>query len=515
MRRSSLAAIVAAPILLISGLASAATDPGELDESFGGDGKVLTGFGAVKVHEGTSVLTPEGKIVKAGVRDTRFVVARYRPNGTLDPTFSDDGKAATATLGDGQPSRPSVAVTQGGKVLVAGTLFPSSGNAHWVVARFLSNGDVDEKFGEEGVVYTAPGVEDRVDGVALTKFSKFFVYGTSIAGDDYYDFAVARYNFDGSLDTNKDSEPATHWDADGILTLNGSASSSDDDLHELKTLDDGTIHLGGHSRQSEQVEVVQLRLSAQGAVDLGFGEDGLLASPWGPQSEFLADVVFTEGAVYAVGRTGDPSVDFKIARYLTNGDPDGSFGTGGFKNVSMGTEDTATELTVASDGKVVVAGSVSEPVNAFFGVLRLRPNGTRDSSFGGDGEVLTEFPTGTDAPEIEVSSVHHQADGKILVTGTSATDVDDFAPAEDISLMALARYHSGTCGLLGTAGPDELDGTPAKDLICGEASADVLRGLDGNDVLMGGPGADTLRGGPGTDQCLGGAGEDTLIGCES
>ena len=69
---------------------------GSLDTSFSGDGKLTTDFGGAE-HAFAIALQADGKIIVAG-RSTAgddFALARYNPNGSLDTGFSGDGKLTT------------------------------------------------------------------------------------------------------------------------------------------------------------------------------------------------------------------------------------------------------------------------------------------------------------------------------------------------------------------------------------------------------------------------------------
>lgn len=90
--------ILIASAVLVSSVSLA--QPGTLDSTFGGDGKVITHFGDYKYGGGFSLaLQDDGKIIVAGAssdsRKSDFAVARYKLNGELDSTFDEDGKVTT------------------------------------------------------------------------------------------------------------------------------------------------------------------------------------------------------------------------------------------------------------------------------------------------------------------------------------------------------------------------------------------------------------------------------------
>jgi uncharacterized delta-60 repeat protein len=120
---------------------------GKLDTTFGPVGKRRIAFGGDQEAAFGAALQPDGKIVLAGDSDFRVAVARLNPNGTLDTTFSGDGKR---TFSWGPISRAQAAVVMpNGKLLLAGFSGPETGNVQ--VARLRANGALDGTFGVAGI----------------------------------------------------------------------------------------------------------------------------------------------------------------------------------------------------------------------------------------------------------------------------------------------------------------------------------------------------------------------------
>ncbi len=75
------------------------------------------------------------------------------------------------------------------------------------------------------------------------------------------------------------------------------------------------------------------------------------------------------------------------------------------------------------------------------------------------------------------------------------------------------RCHGARATIVGTDGPDKLQGTPSRDVIVGLGGDDEIVGGLGNDIICGGPGSDLIHGGRGNDMVDGGAGDyDRVIG---
>jgi uncharacterized delta-60 repeat protein len=160
---------------------------GSLDTSFGTSGKVTTAIGSLYDRIHAVALQADGKIVAAGGSEDPpnydFAVARYNPNGSLDPSFGTDGKVATPIAVSGGGEAYAIAVQTDGKIVVGGS---SGDNKDFVIARYNPDGSLDASFGTSGIVTTATGY---VRGLVLLP------EGVVAAGVLRLPrFALARYN---------------------------------------------------------------------------------------------------------------------------------------------------------------------------------------------------------------------------------------------------------------------------------------------------------------------------------
>ena len=96
---------------------------GDLDTSFGSDGKVTTAIGSGGDYAESVAIQSDGKIVAAGFSyngsNNDFALVRYNTDGTLDTSFDSDGKVTTA-IGSSDEQALSVAIQSDGKIVVAG-----------------------------------------------------------------------------------------------------------------------------------------------------------------------------------------------------------------------------------------------------------------------------------------------------------------------------------------------------------------------------------------------------------
>ena len=191
---------------------------GSLDPTFGVGGKVTTDF-LDNLDQGTGVLLQaDGKIILSGWvtqgpndgTTYDFAVARYNSNGTLDMTFGDQGKTFTDFNGDGDRAEWAVLQTDG-KIILAGHAFSPVTHSDFALARYLPNGSLDPTFNGTGKVTTnfAGDFDELAWSVALAPDGKIVAGGWADNGPIFTaeaDFAVARYNPDGTLDTTFDND---------------------------------------------------------------------------------------------------------------------------------------------------------------------------------------------------------------------------------------------------------------------------------------------------------------------
>ncbi len=167
---------------------------GSLDTSFSGDGRQTTNFGGVD-HANGVALQGDGKIVAVGAAGPfgagDFALARYNPNGSLDPSFSGDGKQTTDFLFGGTDAANGVVLQGNGKVVAAGFASGWTTGGDFALARYDSNGSLDTSFSSDGKVRSSFGGSDGASGVALQANGRILAVGS---GRDYpRDFALARY----------------------------------------------------------------------------------------------------------------------------------------------------------------------------------------------------------------------------------------------------------------------------------------------------------------------------------
>jgi uncharacterized delta-60 repeat protein len=190
------------------------TTTGALDTTFAG------GAGYVRIHFGSgddaayamAVQPDDGKILVAGEArlgtQSHFAIARLTPAGVLDPSFSGDGLQTTVI---GNASRAlAMGLFESGRIVLAGRARPA-GNEDFALARYNQDGTPDTLFSGDGVVTTAIGSgADQAFGVAIQRDRKIVAAGSTVVSGNNDDFAVARYLLDdcgnGTMDPGEECD---------------------------------------------------------------------------------------------------------------------------------------------------------------------------------------------------------------------------------------------------------------------------------------------------------------------
>lgn len=396
--------------------------PGELDTSFGEGGTVITDFGGTFDEAHALVLQPDGKLVAAGGGD--FALARYMPDGTLDGGFGSDGRVRTPV---GGAEVWDLTVLPNGKLVAAGRA-GGPGGTDLALARYNPDGTLDPSFGADGVVTTdLDGGNDRAWGLVAQPDGKVVAAGRTTPCTPFCsgpsDFALARYNLDGSLDPS--------FGEAGIVTLDFGGAA--DEAFALELLPDGKLVASGYAGFATWAIA---RFDGSGAPDPSFGNGGMVAVafPGARQPHGLA--VQPDGKLVLSGYASNfpnPS-GAALARFNADGSLDAGFGTGGQTMVDGGGE--AVAVAVQRDGKLIAAGGQGGDLALF----RFLSNGTLDSSFGSAGVVTTDVPGFTD---YGAWGLVVQPDGKVVVAGGNYDNGNaDFVLARYLGDLTTTRFDS-------------------------------------------------------------------------
>jgi uncharacterized delta-60 repeat protein len=425
-RPATITVVGAIVLLAVTNPGSAASTPGDLDPTFGGgDGKVTTDFRDMDHADGVAI-QPDGKIVVAGSAEGAggrdFAVARYHPDGSLDPTFDGDGKV-TSDFASSHDQAFAVALQTGGKIVVAGETFPPSSDGAFALARYNSDGSLDATFSGDGKVSVnlAVGENDAALAVVIQADGKIVTAGyvrRNLADPSYpADFALARFNADGTPDLD--------FGVGGNVTTD--IESDSDQAAGVAIQADGRIVAAGPVHvPSATVDFGLARYNTNGSLDDTFDGDGKVTTDFGSSDSAVGVAIHSDGRIVAAGFVLIGSYfGFGVARYNTNGSLDDTFDSDGKVTTDFGDGASVNDVAIQGDGKIVAAGETSSD----FALVRYNTDGSLDTTFGGDGKVTTDFGGSVDL----VEGIAIRGDRRLVAVGCTSCSLAS-------SDFALARY---------------------------------------------------------------------------
>jgi uncharacterized delta-60 repeat protein len=412
-------------ILVFAGVSPALAADGSLDPTFGNGGIVTTDFGGTVDFGNSVALQPDGKIVMAGYTASggsgfTFALARYNSDGSLDLTFDGDGKVEA---GSGSPYKgglADVALQPDGKIIVGGQTF-NGANHDFILLRFNSDGSPDASFDLDGQVTTDfAGDEDYCYSIALQPDGKILAAGRSFK-DGSLDFAVARYNADGSLDTS--------FGTAGKVTTDFAAG--DDWGMALALQTDGGIVLAGTTNG----DFALVRYNPDGTLDATFGTAGQVTTDFGGMDGGSDVAIQADYRIIVTGSAHTLTADIALARYNSDGSLDPTFDGDGKVTTDLAeNNDFGTAVALHPDGRILVAGQTgqgSTMTEIAFALARYNSDGSLDTALNGTGWLSTSIGGIQD----QATDIALQPDGKAVVAGASFTSTGvDFA---------LVRYDMG------------------------------------------------------------------------
>ncbi|MDB5327392.1 MAG: hypothetical protein JWM57_2961 [Phycisphaerales bacterium] len=371
---------------------------GSLDPSFGTGGKVTTGLGgndygaAVQCdYTGTYVLS---------TTNGDFEVSRYLKNGKLDTSFSGDGKAYVNFGGDDHAAALSI---RGSDITVVGTATYGT-HQYAAVARLHFDGTFDTNFSGTGLQtlkYKLPqsfsettATNSTAVGLGIQNDGKIVIAGTAdmsrqaLGGRDL-EFAVARLNTDGSLDSSYGYQGMNYTE------FSNNNATDHQEAQSMVMQPDGRVDVVGRSNYGWGVA----RFTSTGMTDSSFGSQGHISPSFGTGYEIANAVdVDASGHIivggFANGGNGKHAY-FALAEFNSNGTPTAGFGNGGKATLSSGGANMIDDVKFQPDGKVLAFGTTTDG-SSNFDIARFTTAGKLDAGFGSAGYTSIDFSGGAD-----------------------------------------------------------------------------------------------------------------------
>jgi len=397
---------------------------GELDRTFGSEGVVITDFGGRHDQVNALAVQPDGKIVAVGRSDAPVEVefaaalARYDVAGALDGTFGDGGRVLLTAVNGSEAT--AVVLASQGNILVGGTVATPNPEP-WLLVRFDASGRLDHGFGSGGIVQLTVAQGGPFAAVAIQPDGRIVVVGEAFDGAS--EFALARLESDGTLDATfgmrgivttrigQESIPsAVVLQPDGKIVVGGFASTVVTEfarsfalarylpdgtldatfgsggivvtdvtpglpslIFALALQPDGAIVARGPSGFDDATgpsggdifghpgPFVLVRYRPDGALDEGFGTDGILSTDFKSEGQPVATIVQPDGKLLVGSLTVtnvDPFSQAAVARFTAAGTPDPDFASGGIFEMHLRPNDESSirALALDPDGTVIAGG---------------------------------------------------------------------------------------------------------------------------------------------------------------
>jgi uncharacterized delta-60 repeat protein len=289
------------------------------------------------------------RIVAAGESGSTFnglfTVTRYHPFDQFDTTF---GIIVTNFLQEGGSARAlCVAVDRQHRIAAAGSIRHTDDTTHFAVARYLSTGAIDNSFSGNGrtVTHFQRSSEARAATFAGGQ-GRLVVAG--FVGDGDFDFALARYLNDGTLDAG--------WSGDGRVTTHFPEGTSM--ARTVKADGRGRIVAAGFAGS----HFALARYLSNGTLDAGFSGDGRAITDTANFGHGSAHDLYIDPGDETITAVGTASGAFGVARFRDNGTPDASFSNDGRVRTDIGAPNEASvahAVVADSQRRLVVAGVVN------------------------------------------------------------------------------------------------------------------------------------------------------------
>ena len=402
--------------ILLLNVSVAFSQPAFLDQTFGNGGKVVTTVGSLSISGSELSIQPDGKILAVGTyqfNDSGFVLVRYNIDGALDSSFGNIGKVVTP-FGPGHGGRSySLAIQSDGKIVVGGTY---AGFASFALVRYKPNGTIDSSFGNNGFTFTQFGTLSIVFRILIKPDGKILAGGYIRNNDS--SLSVLQYTSQGLLDstfgingiakTPKFSSPVynvysislqndlkiivsgnevfrfmPNGSIDNSYGMNGKANVLSGG-NCIKLQPDGKcLVVGSQSISQNQSAVSIKRIKIDGNPDSTFGVNGYVNTSVdslkneGEYLQILPNGKFLIAAGNYIGNPsfpGDPTINYRgnfvLLQYNNKGTLDSTFGINGIITNDFGLQDDPFSMVIQADGKIILSGRISDSSNYKIGLVR-------------------------------------------------------------------------------------------------------------------------------------------------
>jgi len=377
---------------------------GTLDPSFNGTGEVVADFGNSD-NAVSAAIQKDGMIVVGGYYvdasyNSHFEIARFQASGSLDVSFNGSGYTTT-DFGNSQDYLAAIAIQSNGGIVAGGYTYDVNGISDLALARFTSQGAIDNNFGNAGrQVTNIDGGYDFMNCLLVQSNGKILSGGYNSSGANY--LTLVQYNTNGTLNTD--------FGSGGYII--GYYPAKDITYSNVFVQTDEKLVTNGQTYDGATIQNILSRFNQDGSVDKSYGQKGIANS-----GGFYA-AMQSDNKVVNAGYTNTASgTEIVMSRYYTNGSIDQTYGTNGMTIVDFfdGNESVGP-IAIQKDNKVVISGYIYNDVGSDLLMARFNLDGTPDASFGNGGAMITDFE-----PYDFDQALAIRDDGEILFAGVGYT----------------------------------------------------------------------------------------------
>ena len=348
---------------------------GSPDNSFGTSGKVTTAVATGNEVPYGIVIQPDGKIIIGGGgnnADADVFLVRYNSNGTLDNSFDGDGIVIT-NMG-GNEGAFGVALQPDGKIVAAG-YSTVGGQLEPTAFRYNSNGTPDNSFDGDGIAVFAgmPTNDNMRGGLAIQPDGKIVMAGNDNYSGGNFHGELVRLNADGSPDNSFGVNGLVNFNALPFALFYGMTIQTDGKIIGVGS--------GATSTNPGSSGGLIARFNTNGTLDNTFNGNGYNLSQIGYASGVYGVLQQTNGKLIGAGSTrfqdpisGNVNYDFVCERFNINGSFDNAFDGDGVLVVQFGNnvDDGGGPIAIQPDGKYLFSGFVLNGASQDFAVMRVQ-----------------------------------------------------------------------------------------------------------------------------------------------
>jgi uncharacterized delta-60 repeat protein len=393
---------------------------GSLDLGFGDKGLVYIAYNLTRTEATSLSIQMDGKILTGAIANdalfSRFGLARFNENGTLDDDFAEGGKFLNQTCPTcGDELTTDMTVQQDGKILLFGIRYSTINERdNYQLMRLHPDGRIDSSFGKNGIVQTDfDSTFDRGISVAVQSDHKIICSGFVYNGQDW-DFGLVRYLPDGNLDSG--------FGVGGKLIT--AIGRGNDVAYAMALQEDGKIVVGGLSVVDTPniYHYALVRYDNNGSLDQNFNGTGKVIVDFG--NDFKQGTIYTiriqkDGKLLLSGEINNITTGGKyggLVRLNADGSLDKNFGNSGMLIISVDSFfNIVNDMVVQEDGKIICGGRYGAGNSGSF-LVRYNSDGSVDKNFA----FMGVLRIGLQGPSL-VNALALQADGKVVLAGNVYT----------------------------------------------------------------------------------------------